>query len=276
MVGLLGYAAVSPMLLLIPVGLGFVCGFALGPVFGWDPEVAGSNWATGLTATLGPLLYYALAREAWARVFSQVRLGPGQLEFERFGKTISWPLEQLRCVRVSSQSTSVNLVQVTEASIALTGPDGRRLHLTDLKSNSAGTLLQRASDLMAERWKRELANGPLTFGSKLTSHLNIYSMGPPIFLTGILAAFNLGVVGLVLSALYFANLYRQIRATTVVLTLEGIRRANETGAIPWSEVTGAEATLDAVEISTGQAVIMVSGPENMVPLAALVNSLAQG
>ena len=28
---------------------------------------------------------YERAREAWARVFSQVRLGPGQLEFERFG-----------------------------------------------------------------------------------------------------------------------------------------------------------------------------------------------
>ena len=269
-VGLLGYIAVLPMLLLLSGGYGGILGFTVGEALGTDAGRTAEVAGYGLLLFGGPLLIFATVREAWARVFRQVRLDADHLEFERFGSSISWPLDELKGLRVTSQSTTVHYVNVTEVAVCLTGPDRRRLHLTDLKAETAGELTGLASLRMADGMARRLEHGPIRFGPTLGSHLNIYSLGPPLLWTPILGAMKLVWVGLLLAVLYFVYLFWKTRRSSVTLTASGLL-GPDGKETPWTEVKSAQANFDAVEIVTTAGSWKIHGPENMLPLGALIN-----
>ena len=229
--------------------IGAVLGFTLGPQFDFDPERAGEIAAYGSAAICGPLFVLAMAREAFARLFSQVRFEPDRLEFDRLGTTHRWPLGHLRALRVTSQSTNVYHVTVTEVAVCLLGPDGRRLHLTDLKSDLAAELVGAASIKMAEAMALQLEREPLRFGPTLAGQLNIYSLGPPLLWTPLLAAASLAWPSFLLTLSYFAHMAWKMNRTSIVVTSTGLRnlRGEE---VAWSEVKSGRAGLDEVVVDS--------------------------
>ena len=254
------------------IGAGGV-GFLLAGVLNLGSEAANDFVVWVTTLLLGIPLALALGREAWARTFTQVRLTPDHVEFDRFRSQVSWPLDKMQEIRVRTESTSVNYIELEEVSLCLTGPDRKRLHLTDLSADTSHELARLVSERIADSLEQRLRQEPIRFGPKWSDHLNIYDLGPPLLLTGLPLAFDLIWLGFLLDALYLGYLYRQSQLKSVVLKESGLLHTATNRTTPWSEVQSVTSTLSEVIVQAGGGPVQIKVSSNLLPLTILINRL---
>jgi hypothetical protein len=268
--GIVAYLSATPILFLLAAVPGYLVGVLVANLFGMDENLVSDRAAVVSSVLLGLVLFYFLLREAWARVYTEVRLSKDCIEFERANKTYSWKLEKVEDFRVTVQSRRVGTVGLSEIAVCITGADGRRLHLTDLSDRARNQLLSDTAERMADRLSATIQKEPISFGPGWRDYLNVYKLGPILLFIGVPAAFDLHWLAGLLTGVYVGYLGWSIRRRGAVVTSDGIRFGGSKRLFRWADIRSTTDNQMELVVETSDVSYTVEGPNNLLPLAKLI------
>jgi len=267
--GFMAYLVVIPLLFLIGSVPGYLMGPALAELSGLDPEIASDRAGLASSILIGLALSFCLLREAWARVYSEVRADKERLELDRAGKTHTWQLLHVKDLKVRAQSRRAGGAGVTEITLCLVGPDGRRLHLTE-KSGATDRLLQDIAERMADKLSSQVEKESVKIGPSWDDCLNVYKLGPILFLLGVPAALEIFWAGPLLTVAYVVYLGWSLRRRCAVVQADGIRFGTSGKFATWADIRSTTQNHTELIVETKDNRYVVEGPNNLLPLGKLI------